>query len=150
MRILVLGIILFQVRVFRFVIGIYTVYHGIYAWRFPCCHRTFLSTNVKLFATRKPMSIPNPHLMSTIWKYFYTISWEDHQYNSKRGGGGFAITIKTHYLKVIRVKHLQICISFEVSVGQKCCKFIRLDRTHFTNSQVTHKMNLRPSWKRLT
>ena len=43
--------------------------------------------------------------------------------------GEFAITIKTHYLKAIRVKHLQICISFEVSVGEKCCKFIRLDRT---------------------
>ena len=46
-------------------------------------------------------------------------------------------------VKTINVKHLQKCISSEVRVGGKCCKFICFDRT--PNSQVRYKMNLRYS-----
>ena len=43
--------------------------------------------------------------------------------------GEFAFIINTNYLFIINIKYLQECITFEIRIGRKCCKFICLYRS---------------------
>ena len=58
----------------------------------------------------------------------YNIIRKDHPSNTNRGG------VCVHYknilpFKIINIKYLQECVTFEVRVGRKCCKFICLYRS---------------------
>ena len=57
----------------------------------------------------------------------YNLVREDHPSNSKCGG--VCVYYKSLFLfRVINVKYLQECISFELKMGGKCCKFSSLSR----------------------
>ena len=64
--------------------------------------------------------------MTTIWKYMVTIILETTTYLIQIVGE-FAFIIKAHYL--LNIKYLQECVSFEIRIGGKRCKFICLSRS---------------------
>ena len=58
----------------------------------------------------------------------YNIIRKDHPFNTKHG------EVCVYYknalpFKIINIKHLQECITFEIRIGRKCCKFICLYRS---------------------
>ena len=53
----------------------------------------------------------------------YNIIRKDHQSNTKRGGVCVYYKHKLPF-KIINIKYLQECITFEIRIGRKCCKFI--------------------------
>ena len=58
----------------------------------------------------------------------YNLVREDHPSNSKRGG--VCVYYKSSLpFRVIKVKYLQECISFELRIGRKCCRFSCLYRS---------------------
>ena len=58
----------------------------------------------------------------------YNIIRKDHPSNTKRGG--VCVYYKnTLPFKIINIKYLQECITFEIRIGRKCCKFICLYRS---------------------
>ena len=57
----------------------------------------------------------------------YNIIRKDHPSNTKREG--VCIYYKgTLPFKLVNIKYLQECITFEIRIGRKCCKFICLYR----------------------
>ena len=58
----------------------------------------------------------------------YNIIRKDHPSNTKRGG--VCVYYKNTLLfKIINIKYVQECITFEITIGRKCCKFICLYRS---------------------
>ena len=58
----------------------------------------------------------------------YNLVRSDHLFNSKRGG--VCIYCKNYLpLRIISVNYLSECISFEITIGNKICNFITLDRS---------------------
>ena len=58
---------------------------------------------------------------------WYNIATED--YLDIKQGVGFVFNIKTHYFLMTDVKYLHNCTSFEIRVGENCCKFVHLFRS---------------------
>ena len=65
----------------------------------------------------------------------YNIIRKDHPSNTKRRG--VCVYYKsTLPFKIINIKYLQECITFEIRIGRKCCKFICFYRSP---SQTNHE-----------
>ena len=58
----------------------------------------------------------------------YNIIRKDHPSSTKRGGV-YVCYKNTLPFKLINIKYLQVCITFEIRIGIKCCKFICLSRS---------------------
>ena len=58
----------------------------------------------------------------------YNIIRKDHPSNTKRGG--------VCVFKLVNIKYLQECITFEIRIGRKCCKFICLYRSSIQTNDV--------------
>ena len=69
--------------------------------------------------SQKLILTPKLQLMTTMWKYLVTILLEKITH----------LTLNMYYkdtlpFKLSNIKYLQECITFEIIIGIKCCKFL--------------------------
>lgn len=92
------------------------------------------SAYISIFAFKKLVSIPKLHLMIEILKYLNTAVLKKNTHLTvTRGVSVYHENSLT--FKVINVKYLQECISFEIRVGEKCCRFVSLRSPSHKNDQ---------------